>query len=335
MPTVSVIVPVYKVEPYLHRCVDSILAQTFKDFELILVDDGSPDSCGAICDEYAAKDERIHVIHQENQGQAAARNHALDWVFINSKSEYISFVDSDDWIHSRYLELLVEGIRRYNVNICQCGYFETESSNPESSNQIIVNSYSFSLLTPEEQYIYHYSSFMWDKLFSKTCWSDNRFPEGQIYEDLAICYKMLFAQKQIAMVEAGLYYYRYNPESTMHQDWHPKMLARMDAWDAQIDFFNQRGDKDLINIAITRYCRVASYEYSAIEESTRLTEAEKKENQAVLARRFRKLMLKNFREVKNDTYYLWLRAIAFPKYDWCYWMVRSIPNRVKRLLNRK
>ena len=141
MPEISVIVPVYKVEPYLCRCVDSILAQTFTDFELILVDDGSPDNCGAICDEYAAKDERIHVIHQENQGQAAARNHALDWVFINSKSEYISFVDSDDWIHSRYLELLVEGIRRYNVNICQCGYFETESSNPESSNQIIVNPY--------------------------------------------------------------------------------------------------------------------------------------------------------------------------------------------------
>lgn len=94
MPTLSIIVPVYKVEPYLHRCVDSILAQTFTDFELILVDDGSPDNCGAICDEYAAKDSRILVIHKENGGLSDARNAGLDI----AKGEYIGFVDSDDYI---------------------------------------------------------------------------------------------------------------------------------------------------------------------------------------------------------------------------------------------
>ena len=106
MPEISVIVPVYNTEQYLHRCVDSILAQTFTDFELILVDDGSPDNSGAICDEYAGKDQRIHVIHQSNGGRGLVRNAALNWIQTNSDSKWIAFVDSDDWIHPQYLEVL-------------------------------------------------------------------------------------------------------------------------------------------------------------------------------------------------------------------------------------
>ena len=98
MPLISVIVPVYNTEHYLHRCVDSILAQTFTDFELLLVDDGSTDKSSEICEEYVASDCRVRVFHHENQGQAAARNQALDWMFANSDSKYISFIDSDDWI---------------------------------------------------------------------------------------------------------------------------------------------------------------------------------------------------------------------------------------------
>ena len=93
-PKISIIVPVYKVEKYLHKCIDSILAQTFKDFELILVDDGSPDNCGKICDEYAKRDNRIVVVHKENGGQASARNRGINI----ARGDYIGFVDSDDWI---------------------------------------------------------------------------------------------------------------------------------------------------------------------------------------------------------------------------------------------
>ena len=101
MAAISVIVPIYKVEAFLHRCVDSILAQTFADFDLVLVDDGSPDGCGAICDDYAARDSRVRVIHQKNQGQAAARNHAL----AAAKGDWVCFVDSDDAVHPQMLEL--------------------------------------------------------------------------------------------------------------------------------------------------------------------------------------------------------------------------------------
>ena len=104
MPDISVIVPVYKVENFIHRCVDSILCQSFQDFELILVDDGSPDSCGIICDAYARQDSRIHVIHQKNGGLSAARNSGIDWVLANSDSHWLSFVDSDDWVHPDFLK---------------------------------------------------------------------------------------------------------------------------------------------------------------------------------------------------------------------------------------
>ena len=122
MQKISVIVPVYKVEKYIHRCVDSILGQTYADFELILVDDGSPDNCGAICDEYAAKDSRVVVIHQENGGLSAARNAGIDWAFANSDSQWISFVDSDDWIHPCFLERLWQAARTYRVSISCCKF---------------------------------------------------------------------------------------------------------------------------------------------------------------------------------------------------------------------
>ena len=104
---ISVIVPVYKVEKYLHRCIDSVLAQTFTDFELILVDDGSPDNCGKICDEYAEKDERIHVIHKENGGLSSARNAGLDI----ATGDYIVFIDSDDYVENCLLQLVAEKLR--------------------------------------------------------------------------------------------------------------------------------------------------------------------------------------------------------------------------------
>ena len=101
MPEISIIVPVYRAEKYLNACVDSILRQTYADFELVLIEDGSPDQSGAICDEYAQKDDRVRVIHQPNQGQAAARNHALPM----TQGRWLCYVDSDDMIHPQMLEI--------------------------------------------------------------------------------------------------------------------------------------------------------------------------------------------------------------------------------------
>ena len=120
MPEISVIVPVYKAEAYLHACIDSILSQTFSDFELILVDDGSPDNCGAICDDYAARDSRVRVIHQKNQGQAAARNHAL----AAAKGDWVCFVDSDDAVHPQMLERLRQAAAESGAAMSMCRMLE-------------------------------------------------------------------------------------------------------------------------------------------------------------------------------------------------------------------
>ena len=122
MPKVSIIVPVYKAEKYLHRCVDSILAQTFTDWELLLIDDGSPDRSGDICDEYAKKDTRIRVFHKKNGGVSSARNLGLD----NVQGEYVTFVDSDDWIDVNTLNVCFSQIETYDLDILQFSYTRNE-----------------------------------------------------------------------------------------------------------------------------------------------------------------------------------------------------------------
>ena len=123
MPEISVIVPIYNVEKYLGPCIDSILAQTFKDFELILVDDGSPDRCGKICDEYERVDKRIRVIHQENSGLSAARNVGLDVMV----GKYVTFIDSDDLVDKRFLEELYDNLQNDKAQISLCQFQEFEN----------------------------------------------------------------------------------------------------------------------------------------------------------------------------------------------------------------
>lgn len=118
LPELSIIVPVYNVEKYLPKCIDSILAQTFTDFELILIDDGSPDECGEICDEYAIKDSRIKVIHQKNQGVSSARNAGLDI----ATGTYLGFVDSDDWIEPEMYEVMIKTVKEKNSDVVICGF---------------------------------------------------------------------------------------------------------------------------------------------------------------------------------------------------------------------
>ena len=209
MPTISVIVPVYKVEKYIHRCVDSILGQTFVDFELILVDDGSPDNCGAICDEYAAKDSRIVVIHQENGGLSAARNAGIDWAFSNSDSQWLSFIDSDDWVHPEYLQRLLDAAVANAVSVSICGYAETDGAepyiSPETLTPVIWNT--------EEFYVQHNvnATIACGKLYRKECFLQVRYPLGKLHEDEFTTYKILFAFDSVAVIAAPLYAYYTNP----------------------------------------------------------------------------------------------------------------------------
>ena len=237
MPTISVIVPVYNAPKYIHRCVDSILAQTFTDFELILVDDGSPDNCGAICDEYAAKDDRVRVIHQENQGQAAARNHAV----AVARGEWVCFVDSDDMIHPQMLEHLYRAAQEPNVGISACGAMEAEAVPADFSVELPCSYHAMQMDEAGLQNLYetgvHRYWVIWGKLIKKEIAEKIPFEVGRIYEDNAVACRWLHEAGTIAHVKENYYFYQVNPQGITQSVFTLKKLDLLWALEEQIKFY--------------------------------------------------------------------------------------------------
>ena len=241
MPEVSIVVPIYNVEPYLKRCVDSILSQTFPDFQLILVDDGSPDNCGKICDEYAKKDSRIHVIHQENGGLSAARNSGIDWVFEQSYTKWITFIDSDDWVTPNYLELLISIAREYQVNIVV-----GSSQHAHEGDTFSECSYGDILkYTPEEFWVKDkdLATVAWAKLYLTALFNAIRYPVGKLHEDEFTTHLLLFSQNMIAVTNARIYNYYFTPNSIMRSMWSVKKIDAIEACEEQMLFFKKNGYK--------------------------------------------------------------------------------------------
>lgn len=223
---ISIIVPIYKVEEYLPRCVESILGQTYRDFELILVDDGSPDGCGAICDEYAARDSRVRVIHKENGGLSDARNAGLEI----ARGEYIAFVDSDDWVSPRYLERLLEGLESTGSDICECGILRTEGEScPEDSVDSAPE--VFDAVSALEQLICDgaFHQYVWNKLYRREVIGQIRFPKGKTNEDEFWTYQIFGRAKSAAKIDGALYNYFQRPGSIMGTEYSLKRLDGLEA----------------------------------------------------------------------------------------------------------
>ena len=211
-PLISIIVPIYKVEAYIQKCVESILSQTYKNLEVILVDDGSPDNCGNICEEYSRKDKRIKVIHKINGGLSSARNAGLDI----ASGEYIGFIDSDDWIEDDMYESLYNAIIKYNADISVCGRYIVQGSrittiSDSEKAQTFTRREALSELVLDE-----YSgmkNFAWDKLYKKELFEDIRYPEGKYYEDIFTTYKLFSKSEKIVDIKSPKYYYLLRADS--------------------------------------------------------------------------------------------------------------------------
>lgn len=257
---ISVIVPVYKVEPYLRQCIDSILAQTHKDFELILVDDGSPDNCGAICEEYAAQDNRIIVLHQKNCGLSAARNAGVDWVFENSDSQWITFVDSDDALAPITLEtLLREAVKNQaDIAITNPAAFTEDAQLDNEGKYLGATSCTTGKALLESFYKDEdtISIITCGKLFRKKLFQNLRFPVGKIHEDEATTPILLFHSEKVAMIRSWLYYYRQREESIIHTAFSPRRFDAIDAGNACISHFEAYGDQTLTGLARTHYNQI-------------------------------------------------------------------------------
>ncbi len=251
MPQISVIVPVYKVEPFLHRCVDSILNQSFADFELILVDDGSPDNCGAICEEYAAKDPRVRVIHQKNGGLSAARNTGIDWVFANSDSQWLTFVDSDDWIQGNFLEALYTGARETGCYLATCDYYMTQGErrpDPEhpKAERVLADDYYCGERGSS-------SAIACAKLYARDLFRAIRYPVGKLHEDEFTTYRIVYQNKWVCVVHGALYAYYVNPEGIMLSQWNPRRLHILEAFEGQIAYARETGNERLYRKAVRHY----------------------------------------------------------------------------------
>ncbi len=322
MPRVSIVVPVYKVEPYLHRCVDSVLAQTYRDYELILVDDGSPDKCGEICEVYAARDSRVHALHRINGGLSAARNTGLEWVLEHSNSEWITFLDSDDWVHPKYLELLLQAIAETGLNLAVGGFRRTAADGdlpklPDVITAQAVNTESFYCADKVT------ATVAWGKLYRKTDFSQIRYPDGRIHEDELTTHKLLFRYPEIALVDQPLYQYFQNQQGIMRSSWNPKHMAEVDGMHEQQHFFRSLALPKAEACAARALLRSIYRNLEQAEESVQYSEQAKQ-----LKKQLRNELSKHGKlagvNIQNEP---WLFYKAYP--------IRTIPHRIRAKLLRR
>lgn len=222
-PLISVIVPIFKVEKYLPECIESLLAQSYNNLELILVDDGSPDNCPAICDNYAKQDKRIKVIHKKNGGLSDARNAGIDI----ATGDYICFVDSDDYVARDYIKKLYDAICSNDADMAVCGYeyvFDDGSKETDEKPEA-------ELLTEDEYWSKVYTSMFttfvvaWNKLCKAEIFKTLRYTKGKINEDQIILHDILRQCQKIVIIEDLLYFYRKREGSIMGKEREKKILS--------------------------------------------------------------------------------------------------------------
>ncbi|WP_049945684.1 glycosyltransferase [Butyrivibrio sp. LC3010] len=260
---ISVIVPVYKVEKYINKCIDSILEQSYSELDIILVDDGSPDNCGVICDDYAKRDKRIRVIHKKNGGLSSARNAALN----DLKGKWVVCIDSDDYVHKDLIKRLYEAAKQYNADISICSHFEQEGDKLQITERIddetqIFNRHDALLKLVEDKEI---KSYAWGKLYKKELFDGVRYPDGRNYEDIATTYLLFDKAERVVKIPDYLYYYLIREDGISFNSstaaWHKGCHATCLGQEERASYFKDNGYTDLYERSMAK---LLPYLYSDI-----------------------------------------------------------------------
>lgn len=255
---ISVIIPIYKVESYIKTCLESVIGQSYKNLEIILVDDGSPDNCPAICDEYAEKDARIKVIHKKNGGLSDARNAGLEII----SGDLLFFVDSDDYINKYCLEMLVDEMESTGADIIEChsnNFLDGQDPSWKSTCSIKRRKeFTSNEWLTETNLGDFISCAVWNKLYKADLYADIRFPVGRIYEDDATTYKVIDKAEKICRIDSRLYFYRERVGSTMTGTMMLKKVQhRVLAFQERSDFFATNGNLIVEKFSRARLCLAA------------------------------------------------------------------------------
>jgi glycosyltransferase involved in cell wall biosynthesis len=256
---ISIVIPVYKVEKYLDACVESVLAQSYADWEAILVDDGSPDACGAMCDAWAKKDSRIHALHRKNGGLSAARNTGID----AAQGEYVLLLDSDDWLVPDALSALAQYMDAdTDLVIYDYGRFADDGTpEPPEHRNVPAGTYTAQqgLALFSENRISLITA--WTKLYHRTLFEKVRFPEGLLNEDEFTTHRFIAACRKIQAIEAPLYCYRDRPGSIMNALSHYKAAYVLHAFADRIALLRENGLEDAVKRQETNFYKIYRYRY--------------------------------------------------------------------------
>lgn len=292
---ISVIVPIYNLEKYLPHTLERLVNQTYRNLEIILVDDGSKDNSPQICDEYAKKDERVKVIHQKNGGLSCARNAGIEV----ATGEYIAFFDPDDILSLDFYKYLYELITKTKSDISQCAFTLMVEDDALNGNykfdtvnfdkyEISNKMETFHKLHNENKNILLNTVVVWNKLYKREVIGSIRFPEGKRYEDDFTTYKFYNNAKQIVSSNIALYGYVQRNNSIMHQEFSIKRLDALEAFDKYVEFFKEIPDEYLFAKLLVRYQRIIVTILKEVQESS----YEDKQNVVgILERKFEEITL--------------------------------------------
>lgn len=227
-PLISIVLPIYNVEKYLSNCIESVLNQTYKNLEVILVDDGATDSCGRICDEYAEKDKRIVVYHKENGGLSDARNYGLE----HCKGQYVTFIDSDDYIDSDYISYLYSVLIKHGTKMSICQH-KVHYDIGKIKDLGHLGDEKLSSKECLERMLYHdvIDTSAWAKLYRTDLFDNVRYPKGKIFEDIGTTYKLMLASGQIACGYEAKYHYIFHENSIVNSSFSLKKMDMIEMTD--------------------------------------------------------------------------------------------------------
>lgn len=263
---VSVIVPIYKVEDYLDKCVNSIKNQTYKNLEIILVDDGSPDRCPQMCDNYAKEDSRIKVVHRNNGGLSAARNSGLEI----ATGKYIGFVDSDDYIHSRMYEILVKHLKENDADLAVCRVQDVFEISEELS---LPKEEKVEFMTNIQALKSVYSEWgtdmvvAWNKLYKREIFNELRYNEGKVHEDEFMIHKVLYYSQKVVTTNYKMYYYQRGSVSIMRvKKYSLQRLQGIEAIEDRIRLWENCGDGTLISRIYQSYFNSLIISYYLVKQ---------------------------------------------------------------------